>query len=78
MVYHLMIFFLFAPVAAWASGDVPGTVATDFTSSVYGYLGLLLFIVAYTLVTLENKLELRKSKPVLFAAGLIWILVALA
>ena len=51
---------------------------TDFTSSVYGYLGLVLFILAYTLVTMENKLQLRKSKPVLFAAGLIWVLVALA
>lgn len=76
--YHWMVLFLFAPVAAWASGDASVTVVTDFTGSVYGYLGLLLFILAYILVTMENKLELRKSKPVLFAAGLIWILVALA
>ena len=27
---------------------------------------------------LENRLEMRKSKPVLIAAGLIWVLVALA
>ena len=76
--YPLMVPFLFAPVAAWASGDASVTVVTDFTGSVYGYLGLLLFILAYILVTMENKLALRKSKPVLFAAGLIWILVALA
>ncbi len=66
------------PGAAWASGGHIAAAATDFASSVYGYLGLVLFIVAYSLVPLENKLHLRKSKPVLLAAGLIWILVALA
>ncbi len=66
------------PGAAWASGGHAAAAATDFASSVYGYLGLVLFIVAYSLVPLENKLHLRKSKPVLLAAGLIWILVALA
>ena len=33
---------------------------------------------AYTLVPLENKIHLRKSKPVLMAAGLIWLLIAIA
>jgi PAS domain S-box-containing protein len=66
------------PAVAWASEGSSVTVVTDFTSSIYGYLGLLLFILAYTLVTMENQLHLRKSKPVLFAAGLIWVLVALA
>ena len=69
---------MFVPAMAWASETSPVTVVTDFTTSIYGYLGLLLFILAYTLVTMENKLHLRKSKPVLFAAGLIWVLVALA
>lgn len=32
---------------------------------------------AYTIVPFENKFHLRKSKPVILAAGLIWILVAL-
>jgi Na+/H+ antiporter NhaD/arsenite permease-like protein len=70
--------FLFSPLSAWASEGASVTVVTDFTTSIYGYLGLALFILAYTLVTMENKLHLRKSKPVLFAAGLIWVLVALA
>ena len=69
---------MLVPAVTWASESSSVSVVTDFTSSIYGYLGLLLFILAYTLVTMENKLELRKSKPVLFAAGLIWILVALA
>jgi NhaD family Na+/H+ antiporter len=41
-----------------------------------GYLSLIIFIIAYAFVMLEEKLHLRKSKPVLLAAGLIWFLVA--
>ena len=43
-----------------------------------GYLALLVFVVAYVLVILEEKTHLRKSKPVLIAAGLIWLIVAVA
>ncbi|MBU4312024.1 MAG: sodium:proton antiporter, partial [Candidatus Omnitrophica bacterium] len=50
----------------------------DMTGSAYGYLGILIFILAYSLVPLENYIHLRKSKPVMLAAGLIWILVAVA
>lgn len=50
----------------------------DFTSSHYGTLALLIFIIAYLLVVSEEFLHLRKSKPVLVAAGLIWIIVAVA
>ncbi len=37
---------------------------------------LVVFICAYGLVFLEERLHLRKSKPVMVAAGLIWIFVA--
>ncbi|MGZ7341293.1 sodium:proton antiporter NhaD, partial [Streptococcus pyogenes] len=39
---------------------------------------LAIFAVAYSLVMLEEKLHLRKSKPVLLAAGLIWLLIGYA
>ncbi|GAL26577.1 Na+/H+ antiporter NhaD type [Vibrio variabilis] len=39
------------------------------------YASLLIFGIAYTLVMMEEYLKLRKSKPVLLAAGLIWILI---
>ncbi len=70
--------FLFLPMAAWASGNTEGAVHVNFSSSFYGYLGLFLFVAAYCLVPLENKIHLRKSKPVILAAGIIWVLVALA
>jgi len=50
----------------------------DLTTSVYGYLALMIFMLGYICVVLEERLELRKSKPVIVAAGLVWILVALA
>ncbi len=39
---------------------------------------LAVFGAAYALVFAEEKIHLRKSKPVMVAGGLIWILVALA
>jgi len=44
----------------------------------FGPAALLVFGLAYAFVFAEEKLHLRKSKPVMIAAGLIWILVALA
>ncbi len=43
-----------------------------------GLMAVALFVLAYLLVITEELTGLRKSKPVLLAAGLIWILVALA
>ncbi|MEZ8123449.1 sodium:proton antiporter NhaD [Vibrio splendidus] len=45
------------------------------TSSFAGYLSLTIFVVAYIVVMMEEYLKLRKSKPVLLAAGLIWIII---
>ena len=45
------------------------------TNSFVGYLSLTIFVVAYIVVMMEEYLKLRKSKPVLLAAGLIWIII---
>ncbi len=42
-----------------------------------GYITVIIFIFAYLLVIFEEQLHLRKSKPVMLAAGVIWILVAI-
>src|SRR5205085_4948411 len=42
-----------------------------------GYIALAIFVVSYVFVVLEERLQLRKSKPVVFAAGLIWLLIAI-
>ncbi|MDD3182911.1 MAG: sodium:proton antiporter NhaD [Alphaproteobacteria bacterium] len=43
-----------------------------------GWAVLGLFALAYGFVLLEEKIHLRKSKPVTLAAGLIWVFVMLA
>lgn len=50
--------------------------AADFTQHWAGYAALALFGIAYSLVMLEENIHLKKSKPVMLFAGLIWILVA--
>jgi NhaD family Na+/H+ antiporter len=50
----------------------------NFTQSWFGYLSLSIFLLAYVLVIFEESTELRKSKPVLVAAGLIWALIGMA
>ncbi|MBY7699782.1 sodium:proton antiporter NhaD [Vibrio harveyi] len=47
----------------------------NLINSTVGYAALIFFTIAYILVMLEEYLQMRKSKPVLLAAGLIWILI---
>lgn len=51
---------------------------TSFISTGYGIIALLIFFAAYALVIMEERLHMRKSKPVMLASGIIWLLVALA
>lgn len=55
---------------AAGSGDL------DLTGHWVGIASLILFTVAYTLVIFEEFTHLKKSKPVLLAAGIIWAIVA--
>jgi Na+/H+ antiporter NhaD/arsenite permease-like protein len=41
-----------------------------------GWISLIVFIFAYLLVATEELTHIRKSKPVIIASGIIWILVA--
>ncbi|QAA00043.1 sodium:proton antiporter NhaD [Pseudoalteromonas sp. R3] len=47
----------------------------DLTSALLGWFCIAIFVLAYILVMLEEKLHMRKSKPVLVAAGLIWMMI---
>ncbi|MBT8140359.1 MAG: sodium:proton antiporter NhaD [Gammaproteobacteria bacterium] len=48
----------------------------DLTRHWVGYLSVVIFFIAYLLVAMEEKIHLRKSKPVMLAAGLIWVAIA--
>lgn len=65
--------------AVWAftATDRP-TQSFDLTDSVYGYLALFVFALAYLFVIGEERFHLQKSKPVIVAAGIIWVIVGLA
>jgi len=67
---------LFSAQSAMAAAG--GSDIADLTRSGMGILALVLFVVAYAAVIMEENLHLRKSKPVIVAAGLIWVLVALS
>ena len=48
----------------------------DLTTSYVGYISLLIFVLAYALVMVEEFSHLRKSKPVIISAALIWGVIA--
>jgi Na+/H+ antiporter NhaD/arsenite permease-like protein len=48
----------------------------DLTRHWAGYLALVLFAVAYILAMTEEVTDLRKSKPMVFAASMIWVFIA--
>jgi len=60
-----------------ATRQVETTLIQDLTTHWAGLTALLLFVLAYLLVLSEEFTHLRKSKPVVLAAGLIWALLAL-
>ncbi len=47
----------------------------DLTTSVWGYTALIIFTCAYILVMAEEHIGMRKSKPVLIGAGVIWAII---
>lgn len=68
-----LITLLFLPLAAFAS---EGGQRLDLTGNWVGISSMLLFFIAYLVVMAEEFTHLRKSKPVMLAAGLIWGLIA--
>ncbi|MEE9421741.1 MAG: sodium:proton antiporter NhaD [Gammaproteobacteria bacterium] len=73
-VFSLLPLELLAAEAAAGSADMSNA---DFTNHWAGWLAIGLFVLAYAFVIAEENLHLRKSKPVMVAAGLIWAIVAL-
>ena len=47
----------------------------DLTSHMAGYLALIVFVIAYVFVMVEEFTHLRKSKSVILAAGIIWAII---
>ena len=65
---------LLSPAPVFAAGM--GGNSADYTSHWIGLLCIAVFIGALLLVAVEEFTLLRKSKPVLISAGIIWALIA--
>lgn len=72
--FGAVAFLLAAPDAGWGTDD--SITHVDLTQSSIGYFALGIFVLAYALVMAEEFTHLRKSKPVMLAAGIIWAMVA--
>jgi len=74
----LLLGVVFSSWPGLASAAVEATLAMpDLTAHWVGLLCIGIFVIAYALVVSEETIHMRKSKPVMVAAGLIWALVAL-
>lgn len=76
MVRLITFILILLPSAAWSATTGEHN-TLDLTNHLVGYMALGVFVLAYTLVIFEEQLHLRKSKPVLLAAGIIWVLIAI-
>src|SRR5690349_6068336 len=71
--WPLLFAALLAPFAACAAVPVQ-----DLTADWPGMTALVVFVAAYVLVVAEEFTGLRKSQPVMLAAGVIWAVLAIA
>ncbi|MBV34237.1 MAG: sodium:proton antiporter [Rickettsiales bacterium] len=72
----LTFLLLTLPFQAVAS-ETSSSAAVDLTHHWVGFLAIGIFVLSYSLVIFEEKLHLRKSKPILVAAGLIWLVIGI-
>lgn len=72
-IFAALLTLLFTTPLAYASED---STRLNLTGSWVGITAAALFFLAYLVVMVEELTHLRKSKPVMLAAGLIWGLIA--
>ncbi len=72
-IFFTFISFLLTPTLALAS-DIEQRI--DLTGHWVGIVAISLFFIAYMVVMAEEFIHLRKSKPVVLTAGIIWALIA--
>lgn len=73
----LPLALLFWPVSGHAE-SVTAPIPINLTGHWAGYASLVLMLAAYIAAMFEETTQLRKSKPMLLAATLIWFLIVLA
>ncbi|MDX8379578.1 MAG: sodium:proton antiporter NhaD [Gallionella sp.] len=71
--FTVLLALLFTPFYAFASET---SARVDLTGNWVGITSVILFFIAYLAVMAEEFSHLRKSKPVMLVAGIIWALIA--
>lgn len=71
------LWFFILPLIGLATGAQAASGNIDLTNTAVGFFALGIFVLAYALVMAEEALHMRKSKPVLVAAGIIWIVIGM-
>jgi len=69
---------LLFPSTVFASSGGESLRLLNLSSTWFGIASVIIFALAYVLVIGEEVIHLRKSKPVVVAAGVIWSLIAIA
>jgi len=72
----LLIISLFGLLPGLLLASTAAAETLDLTQSAVGFASLGIFALAYVFVMAEEFTHLRKSKPVLLAAGIIWAMIA--
>ena len=75
-IIYLILFSLLSALSDGVMAAEPEVHRLDLTGSWVGYLSIGIFLLAYVLVMAEEFTHLRKSKPVIIGAGLIWGIIA--
>ena len=77
-IISIVFLSLVVPSISFATNAHEANTRLDLTSSWIGITSIIVFVLAYALVIGEEFLHLRKSKPVIIAAGIIWALIGVA
>ena len=75
--FTAIIAFLGFGGVVFAAGSEVVRETLNLTNHWGGYVALIVFVVAYVFVMLEEVTHMRKSKPVMLAAGIIWGIIGL-
>jgi NhaD family Na+/H+ antiporter len=73
----LLLTVVLGPELAVAAQTGHGTDPLQLTRHWVGFASIAVFVIAYAFVMAEEFTHLRKSKPVILAAGIIWGMIAL-
>ena len=72
-----LVVCLFFPCLSFAEESTIIATKIDLTHHVVGYLSVTLTVIAYIAAMTEDVTELRKSKPMVLSAALVWFAICI-